>query len=757
MWLTKWLPWKFFIKRAAKAYDFLDPITLMAHLRRFGHPSEVNEPIELLRAGMIFHARGLINTRAIQYNLDWIWPYWIVKQFKPNDNSFIPRGFSFSHVNLTHRNWTAVGLPDLPYYPIVDPRGMVTPYLDGWSLEFWIQLKDGTLLVPSEMDAVRQELRLDDGPLRVETKCEGDGWQLHTAAWAESAADDFRLWIQARADTEPGSLLILALRPYNPEGIQFIHAIDYDRDSQRFQVNDKQHLSVDRSPMKTVFSNYAKGDVAHHLDASGDNRGIACSVGMATGAALFPAGEDRMTRIRVSLPLMDSTDAPQPGKTLSAPAPISDWKSRLSETARLVVPDERIQFLYDAAVRTILLLTAEDPYPGPYTYKRFWFRDACLMIHAMLGVGLDRRARRMVANFAKRQTLTGFFRSQEGEWDANGQVLWILDRLHRKTGLDDEAHLIPAVFKGADWIINKRRKKDDAASLHDGLLPAGFSAEHLGPNDYYYWDNFWGVAGLRAAARLAGVHGDKERQKHYLEQADDFRQTVMESIRKSPAGKARGAIAAAPYRRMDAGAIGSLVADYPLRLLPPGDPLIMNTIAYLKDRCFHSGAFFQDMIHSGINAYLTLAIAQSLLRANDPGYRELIHSVADLASPTGQWPEAIHPFTKGGCMGDGQHGWATAEWLMMIRNLFVREEGETILIGSGLFTEWLDSGRELAFGPTAIPGGRLSVALEKRESAVCLQITADGLHPGIEIVAAVPGYRQRTLTDVNQPIDLEPI
>ncbi|MFO7715053.1 hypothetical protein, partial [Desulfosarcina sp.] len=46
---------------------------------------------------------------------------------KPRDISFILRGFAFSHVNLTHRNWTAVGHPDLPYYPIVDPRGLVTP------------------------------------------------------------------------------------------------------------------------------------------------------------------------------------------------------------------------------------------------------------------------------------------------------------------------------------------------------------------------------------------------------------------------------------------------------------------------------------------------------------------------------------------------------------------------------------------------------------------------------------------------------
>jgi hypothetical protein len=131
----KWLPWRFLIRRVTGFYGFLDPVTLMARLRQFGKPSEVQEPIELLRAGLIFHARGLVNTRAIQYNLDWVWPFWVVKQFTPQDASFIPRGFSFSHINVTHRNWTAVGHPDLAAYPIIDPRGLVTPLFDAWSID----------------------------------------------------------------------------------------------------------------------------------------------------------------------------------------------------------------------------------------------------------------------------------------------------------------------------------------------------------------------------------------------------------------------------------------------------------------------------------------------------------------------------------------------------------------------------------------------------------------------------------------------
>ena len=84
-------PIRFLITRVARAYGFLDPVALLANLRGFAQPSEVEEPIALLRAGMLFHARGLVNTKAIQNNLDWVWPYWVERQFNPADASFIPQ------------------------------------------------------------------------------------------------------------------------------------------------------------------------------------------------------------------------------------------------------------------------------------------------------------------------------------------------------------------------------------------------------------------------------------------------------------------------------------------------------------------------------------------------------------------------------------------------------------------------------------------------------------------------------------------
>ena len=74
IWL-KWFPWRFIVRRIARAHGFLDPIALLARLRRFAQPSEVHEPIELLRAGVVLHARGLLNNRILQHNLDWLFSF----------------------------------------------------------------------------------------------------------------------------------------------------------------------------------------------------------------------------------------------------------------------------------------------------------------------------------------------------------------------------------------------------------------------------------------------------------------------------------------------------------------------------------------------------------------------------------------------------------------------------------------------------------------------------------------------------------
>ncbi|GGX63220.1 hypothetical protein [Saccharospirillum salsuginis] len=740
----KWLPWRFAIRYVARKQGFLDPIALLARLHGFAQPSEVGEPIELLRAGVVFHARGLINSRVIQHNLDWVWPYWIERQFDPRDPSFVPRAFSITHINLSHRNWTAVGHPDCEELPIVDPRGLVTPIYDGWSLDGWILRDDGTSLLPCRATESRQEQTFERGT-SVVTDTRYEGMSLRSESWVELEGGMPVCRIRLTGSSDRDASLVLSLRPSNPEGIAFVHDVELNRDRTVWTVNDEHEVRFSQPAERHHVSDYHNGDVYIHLHDLDDQQTGHCEVGMVTAAALFElkAGEPRELTATIPLP-------PDHTKGLDADA----WSRLRNQACVLECPEPQYQFLYDAAVTSLILHSPKDVYPGPYTYKRFWFRDAAYIIHALLCVGLTERAERALDQFPDRQTALGYFRSQEGEWDSNGEVLWILKRYFDLTDHPPHAwHNL--IEKGARWILRKRLK-DDLDAPHAGLMPAGFSAEHLGPNDYYYWDDFWSVAGLHAATRMMSEQTDRH-GRDFETGARDFERAIERSLEQCQARLGRPGMPASPYRRLDAGAIGSLAVGYPLQLWRPDDPRLLDCVEFLLERCFVKGAFYQDMIHSGLNAYLTLHVAQVLLRAGDPRYLELMDAVADLASPTGQWPEAIHPLTEGGCMGDGHHVWASAEWVLMIRNLFVREEGDELRLCEGVPRRWLEKNQPIRFGPAPTPYGALSLAILPEDGGGWrLEWRGDWRREWPPMTVCLPGFKTRSLDQAEGSVTLEP-
>ncbi|MEO6567185.1 MAG: hypothetical protein ABIO94_00360 [Opitutaceae bacterium] len=725
---------RFLITRAARAYGFLDPISLLAKMRGFAQPSEVAEPIELLRAGMVFHARGLVNTKAIQNNLDWVWPYWVERQFNPADASFIPRAFSFSHINLTHRDWTAVGLPDVPFYSIVDPRGLVTPLYDGWSLDFWLLPRMGLPVLPSKLVNFEQALVFEENNLRIRSTGTDGRAVLKTEVTMRLENNEPHCCISANVLGETSGFLAVALRPYNPEGISAVDEVALATEHHGWLVNERNPVIFDRAPARQELSVYKEGDVLHHFEKpSAGIREVTCPVGMATAMALFPVEEIRTRPLEVRVPIYNELK-PKIRPTFTGTA---SWADAAAPLAKLQIGDERVQRLYDLAALNLVLHAPGEVYPGPYTYKRFWFRDAAFILNALLTLGAVERTRRSLAEFAPRQRHDGYFLSQEGEWDSNGEAIWILHRFAALTGEKLPPAWREAVAKGARWITRKRLPSGSGLP-EAGLLPAGFSAEHLGPNDFYYWDDFWGVAGLRCAAQLLS-DADAKLAAACDREAKEFLAVIERSFPAGPHRRFPKAIPASPKRRMDSGAVGSLVADYPLQLLAPGDERILRTADFLRDHSSHRGCFFQQMIHSGINAYLTLHVAQVRLRAGDTKVAwELMDNVAALASPTGQWPEAIHP-RAGGCMGDGQHIWAAAEWALMVRNCFVREEADHLVVASGVRPEWWRD-RECFFGPTLTPFGALTVRVLPTAAGAQLKVEGQWRAAAPRLQIALPGF-----------------
>ncbi|MFO8090261.1 MAG: hypothetical protein R6U13_10525 [Desulfatiglandaceae bacterium] len=716
----KWFPWKYFIRRLATSHGMLDPVRLFARFSKFSQPSEVAAPTELVRSSIIFHARGLLNSRAIQSNLDWLWPYWVRRQFDPHDLSFIPRSFSLTHVNMTGRNWTAVGLPGCAAYPLVDPRGLVTPFFDGWSLDCWlIDSEGGENLLPPRIDDVEQRYLMDGGRLAVETSLNHGSMRLSSIVELElvDASPVLRIRYDARSGTS--CRLVVALRPFNPEGLSFVNKLRLETD--RWIIDGSGVVEFGDPPDACRISTFREGDVLAALDSESMDMATdgECDVGMLSAAALYDMkGGSRQLELSV-----DVSRDPEYDPSASFLPFTESWDEALEGACGLDVPDDRFQYLFDAAVRTLVLHSPLDVYPGPFYYKRFWFRDAVMILNALLTAGFHDRAERIIDRFGARQTARGYFLSQNGEWDSNGQVLWVLKRFKDLTGRNVPQKWMKSLVKGGEW-LRRKRLPTDSGLLHQGLLPAGFSAEHLGNNDFYYWDDFWAIAGLRAAACVLESAGDWTTASAFRHEAEDLADCVERSLDRSVHIRKIDAIPASPYRRMDAGAVGSLAAGYPLQLRSPDDARLLRTVEYLFDHCFVDGAFFQDMIHSGLNPYLSLHCAQVFLRAGSSRWLPIVEKVAGLASSTGQWPEAVHPQTGAGCMGDGQHVWASAEWVMMMGNMFVREEGDNLIIGEGIPGHWIKGGGRMSMGPVYTSFGRVTVDILAEKGGVDVKIMA---------------------------------
>lgn len=733
-----------------------DIVRHLTTFQRLGEHFEVEPPGELLPVGARTVFRALRTRSAAQIGADWVWPYWLHRQLDPASPAFVPRGHLPFLTNLTARNWTMIGNLDSPWEAIVDPRGLVTPWFDGWSLDWWVGAEDRWHL-PSREAAVRQRL-VDHAPV-VETAMRIPGGDVLHRAYAVRDGGDELVVVEVENDTPVPVALVFAVRPYNPEGLAVIERIDV-HDRQTVTVDGRVALLLPRPPGRMAGSTFRQGDVAGTVlsGAAGTTfpDGLRCEAGLATAAFVVPL--PHRATARVVLPLVPERRTRRSGLTrrrvakapavpASLPAAASvarGWRAHVGQGLRLELPDERLASCV-AANRAYLLLLHDGPdiTPGPATYHRFWFRDAAYLLGALDRYGHAAAAAEVLRSYPSRQHGDGFFASQRREWDANGTALHALAehwRLHRDRELLDE--VAPAAARGAEW-IERTRHKGRARREPElrGLLPPGISAEHLGPFDHFYWDDLWGVRGLLDAAELLAAAGEHEGAASAARFAEGFRADVEASMAIVAERLGTPAVPAGPRRRIDPGVIGSLAGVWPLRLFSADDPRMAATADVVRERFCVGDAFFQGISHTGLGTYLTLQLAFVELEAGDRRALDRLGWLLDAATPTWTWPEAVHPRLPGGCMGDGHHGWAAADVLTFVRNLLVRETaGGGLALCTLLADGWRGGKLEVHDAPTH--AGRLSYAvrwhgerpallweLHPHDGVGPVRLTAPGLDP----------------------------
>jgi hypothetical protein len=399
---------------------------------------------------------------------------------------------------------------------------------------------------------------------------------------------------------------------------------------------------------------------------------------------------------------------------------IALWMALQRPAMRVDVPEPKVVSTFYASLNNILLPRYRLESTGEWVqavnqqrYHAFWLRDAALMNHALDVVGLHRQAAQNLPFFLTWQDPSGLFISRPGQLDGFGQALWAFgDHLQRSGDTSFVQRAYPAVQRAMAWF--EAARADDPIKL----IPAGDPADNENVAGHLTGDNFWAYAGVEQAVQMARRLGRGDDAARWTADLADFRASLQAQVRAS-AAHVGGFIPPA----LEGGGQdwGNYWAAYPAQPFSPTDPLVSRTIEHAR-RNFREGiATYGDpkMLH----AYLGFRLLETELERNAQAdviqgfYSELAHTT----SSGGSFETSILPFGDRTIdLGSVPHGWWAAEYVTLLRNMLVREEGNGLVLMSALSPSWLTPGQVVAVRDVPTTFGTVGFTLQTTSTGATL-------------------------------------
>jgi hypothetical protein len=219
-------------------------------------------------------------------------------------------------------------------------------------------------------------------------------------------------------------------------------------------------------------------------------------------------------------------------------------------------------------------------------------------------------------------------------------------------------------------------------------------------------------------------------------------------------------VPATPTRAFDESAIGSVAGVYPLRIDDIAPEAFRRTVRKLGDAYVREHGFLHPFIHSGYNPYLTMQLAHAELWLGDTTRAwEIARTILRQSGSPYSLPEAIHPRTLGGAMGDGHHGWAAAEIILFLRDALIDDRGEDLVLLNGAGPMFRKGHFDLKLHRTPTRFGPCDVTM-RSESEDRLEFTLRGKffqgHGPSRVVIHLPFAARRVLpTSPQHLMDLQ--
>ena len=198
-----------------------------------------------------------------------------------------------------------------------------------------------------------------------------------------------------------------------------------------------------------------------------------------------------------------------------------------------------------------------------------------------------------------------------------------------------------------------------------------------------------------SAAQELGEDDDAEWIKNEYESFKSCLDSSINSVMKS-----RGLyfVPTGPYKGFDdTTIIGSVASLWPTKVLAINDLRALGTLWRIYKHYLAEGGFLHWDIWGSIGSYLTIHVAHNFLFLGySSNVLRLLNWLLDHQAAPAAWPEGITTDRcRRGYMGDIPHGWASAEYIPLLRGVLLYEDQGKLHIAPGVPTSWLEDGNEI--------------------------------------------------------------
>jgi len=426
---------------------------------------------------------------------------------------------------------------------------------------------------------------------------------------------------------------------------------------------------------------------------------------------------------------------------------VAFWRKMLNRGMAIDLPEQKVTDTFRASlVYDLLALNLVDGQTvqtvNQFQYHRFYLRDSADFVRMYDATGYSDIAEQVLNLFPSRQAANGNFLSQPGQYDGWGEALWAFGEHYRRThDLRFAESIYSRVGRAVDWLVKARA----ADPLH--IMPKSDvkDNEHVAAHLTGY--NFLALDGLQSAIELVQATGHVQDARRFQREYDDFRNCFLQLLDKQTSRNGEYIPPSLDSGSWQGTDWGNLLAVTPEPVLNPHDPRVTETLRQVQAHYQEGIATYKEPDDGlFLHHYLTIKNTLTELVRGDQqqAIRELYAELLHTSSTHAGFEYSIRPWGSRDFEGNlAPHGWFAADYRNLLRNMMVREEGDTLHLLSALSPEWIGKGKTIHVERAPSYFGQVGFVLEMPEDGVAvLHLKTEFQQPPQKLILHLPWFME---------------